>query len=126
MYYVRGSANLQSEISKLLTDFFGDKAEVRGWSDGKLYVKVKEDAGFKGKEDRLSKEEIEQGVCGGGIVEGLDGKLFCIQVSQIENWPWLSRPVVTKCICPNAYYYGDTNPPTYKCPDCGMVFVKNA
>lgn len=28
------------------------------------------------------------------------------------------------CEHPNASYYGDTNPTTYKCPDCGLVFVK--
>ena len=29
----------------------------------------------------------------------------------------------SNCEHPNAYYYGDTNPVTYKCPDCGMVFL---
>jgi len=27
------------------------------------------------------------------------------------------------CDHAKAYYYGDTNPPTYKCPDCGITFV---
>ncbi len=27
------------------------------------------------------------------------------------------------CQHPNAHYYGDTNPPTYKCPDCGLMFI---
>jgi hypothetical protein len=29
-----------------------------------------------------------------------------------------------QCEHPNAYYYGDTNPVTYYCPDCGIFFVK--
>jgi hypothetical protein len=28
------------------------------------------------------------------------------------------------CSHPNAYYYGDTFPPTYKCDDCGSIFVR--
>ena len=89
MYYVQGAGNLLYKISDVLEEYFGDKAEVRGWCDGKLYVKVKEDAGFKDEESRLSKEEIEKGVCGGGLKLGLDGKTFCIEVKEIKDWPWL-------------------------------------
>lgn len=28
------------------------------------------------------------------------------------------------CTHPNGYYCGDTNPPTYKCPDCGAYYTK--
>ena len=28
------------------------------------------------------------------------------------------------CQHPNAYYYGDTCPVTYKCSDCGATFIK--
>ena len=88
MYYVTGAGNLRDKINDLLTDHFGDKAEVRFCTDGKVYVKVKENAGFKDVEEFLSKEELEQGVCGGGIVKGMDGKVFKIDVTEVSNWPW--------------------------------------
>ncbi len=88
-FFVQGAGNLQLQINKLLADFFGDKAEVRGWSDGKLYVKVKPDAGFKDVEKRLTPEQIALGVIGGGLTLGMDGKTFCIQVSEIPDWPWI-------------------------------------
>ena len=28
------------------------------------------------------------------------------------------------CTHPNGVYYGDTNPPTYKCPECGAFYLK--
>lgn len=33
-------------------------------------------------------------------------------------------PDLRGCDHPNAYYYGDTCPVTYKCPDCGATFLK--
>ncbi len=28
-----------------------------------------------------------------------------------------------QCTHPNGYYYGDTNPVTYYCPDCGIFYM---
>ncbi len=91
MYYVQGAGNLTYKIHDVLEKYFGKKAEVRGWSDGKLYVKVKPDAGFEDKEDRLSEDEVKKGVCGGGVMLGLNGKVFCIEVTEIEDYPWLKE-----------------------------------
>lgn len=30
----------------------------------------------------------------------------------------------TACDHPHAHYHGDTNPPAYKCDDCGAIFIK--
>jgi hypothetical protein len=91
MYFVQGAGNLLDKICDVLQEYFGDKAEVRGWCDGKLYVKVKDDAGFKDKHKRLSEEEIKMGVMGGGTVLGLDGKTFCIRVEEIKDYPWVKE-----------------------------------
>lgn len=83
-FYVQSAGNLVNKLSDILEEFFGDKAEVK-WINGKLHVKVKENAGFVGEDHFLSAEEIAQGVCGGGRIDGLDGKTFCIEVSEIKN-----------------------------------------
>ena len=83
MYYVTSDANLRYTIEELLDKFFGDKAEVRSES-GKLHVKFKEDAGFKDEHRYLTQEEIDQGVCGGGVKLGLDGKTFIISIEEVK------------------------------------------
>ena len=88
-FFVNGAGNLRDQIRNILTAFFSDKAEVRGWNNGKLYVKVKEDAGFKDQDFYLTEEEIKEGVFGGGRIEGMDGKTFKIEVTEIKDWPWL-------------------------------------
>jgi len=40
--------------------------------------------GDKDVEERLSQEEIQMGVCGGGLTEGLDGKTFRIEVVEVK------------------------------------------
>jgi len=47
--------------------------------------------------------------------------------SLVPGYRFYDEDVANKmieCKHPNAYYYGDTNPPTYKCPDCGATFIK--
>lgn len=91
MYYVQGDGNLLGRIENLLKQYFGDKAEIRGWSDGKLYVKVKPDAGFKDQENlpEVPADTPEEDIpCGGGIILGLDGKIFTVEVKEIQQYPW--------------------------------------
>ena len=40
-----------------------------------------------------------------------------------ESWLKENGMLDGDCHHPNAEYYGDTHPPTFKCPDCGAVFV---
>ena len=88
-FFVNSAGNLRDQICNILKNFFSDdKAEVRGWSDGKLYVKVKENAGFKDQDFHLNEEQIKEGCFGGGRIEGMDGKLFRIDVTEIKDWPW--------------------------------------
>lgn len=88
MYLVHSALNLQLKIVGMLHTFFGDKAEVtNSRSLGKIYVKVKEDAGFKDKNFPLTPEQLAEGVVGGGVVLGLDGKTFCIQVTELPEKP---------------------------------------
>ena len=91
MYFVRPSGNLLYKIDEALKQYFGDKAEIRGWCDGKLYVKIDENAGYKDEEKYLTKEEIDNGVIGGGLTQGMDGKTFCIEVSEIHDFPWMMK-----------------------------------
>lgn len=86
MYYIQSQSNLLYKVKDALEAFFGDKAEVQ-WSNDKLYVKVKE--GFPAEDHPLSPEEVERGMIGGGRIDGLDGKMFCISVEEITEWPFL-------------------------------------
>jgi hypothetical protein len=88
-FFVSSAANLRDHIENLLISYFDDKAEIR-WHDGKLYIKVKLDAGFKDIEKHLTQEEIDEDVCGGGIRQGLDGKTFRVDVTELQDFPWCS------------------------------------
>lgn len=85
MYFVTGAGNLKGIAYNLIKDFFADKAEVNIDSYGKLFVKVKEDAGFKDEEKLLTKRQIAEDFYGGGLIQGLDGKLFEIKVTEIKD-----------------------------------------
>jgi len=86
-FYVQAAGNLTYKVEHALQKFFGDKAEVH-WYNGQVFVKVKDNAGFVAEDHRLTDEEIKQGVFGGGRIDGLDGKMFCIKVEEIKEWPW--------------------------------------
>lgn len=86
-FYVQSAGNLTNKVEEALQKFFGDKAEVH-WYNGYVYVKVKPDAGFVGEDHHLTDEEVAMGVCGGGRIDGLDGKMFKINVEEIKTWPW--------------------------------------
>jgi hypothetical protein len=89
-FYVQSAGNLTYKVDSALRKLFGDKAEVQ-WYNGDVYVKVDADAGFVTEDHRLTDEEIAQSVCGGGRIDGLDGKMFRIKVEEIKEWPWAKR-----------------------------------
>lgn len=80
-FYVQSAGNLIFKINDLLKEYFGDKAEVN-WKDGVVYVKVKE--GFPTVDTKLTSEQVAKGMMGGGRVDGLDGKSFAIEVTEIK------------------------------------------
>ena len=80
MYYVTPQSNLSLILTDILQKHFGDKAEVKWIGNCKIEIKVKEDAGFKDEHKYLTQEEIDQGVYGGGLKCGLDGKSFIVEV----------------------------------------------
>lgn len=84
-FFVDSNKTLRDEIKALLTARFGaDKLEFK--EDGhKLYIRVAKNAGSPTQEFRLTQEEVDAGVCGGGTIEGLDGKDFCITISQLPD-----------------------------------------
>lgn len=86
MYFVNSNSNFRNQVNIILTNAFAGKALVKISKDGKLYVKVNEDAGFKDIEKRLTEEQLAQGVCGGGLTQGLDGKIFTIEVQEVFDW----------------------------------------
>lgn len=55
-----------------------------------------------------------------------DGEEYTLTIKEDvpKSLPYTS-PYVTSCQHPNAFYYGDTSPPIYKCDDCGIVFIKS-
>lgn len=84
MYYVTAEKNLKYKIMGLLGEFFGEKAKIDSDNNGGIKVTVKEDAGFKDEEKRLSEEDRARHMIGGGLTVGMDGKKFLIQVKEIE------------------------------------------
>lgn len=85
MYYVQSHGHLLNKTEEALTKSFGDKAEVR-WYNGKLYIRFKPDAGFPGEDHFLTKEQIGNGMCGGGRIDGLDGKMFTLEAKEVQDW----------------------------------------
>lgn len=84
MYFVSTESRLIYLLLDVLKEKFSDKADVT-WENGHLFIKFKDDAGFKKEEDFLSKEEIEMGVVGGGLTLALDGCKLEIVVKEIKE-----------------------------------------
>jgi hypothetical protein len=80
-YWLDSLPRFRSEVFLALTSHFGDKAIVNIDNHG-ISVHIKPDAGFKKKEERLTQEQLAQGVCGGGIIEAIDGMSFSISVQE--------------------------------------------
>lgn len=77
-----------------------------------------------------SKEEAEKLVA----EQGFQNLMECIAVGNMtrdQHCKTATAPDIqirdamkNDCQHPNAYYYGDTNPVTYKCDDCGLLLLK--
>ena len=82
---MRSLGRAKHEIVKRLQESFGDKATVTLDASGdKITLAIKPGAGFKREEHRLTPEQINEGVCGGGITQAIDGMTFEIEVKQLK------------------------------------------
>jgi len=82
-----------------------------------LYTRAFEDALDEAIHPRIKEAMSSVGWNSLGLYEAMREVL---RKFRREKKPTLQN----SCRHPNAYYYGDTNPPTFKCDDCGITFVK--
>jgi hypothetical protein len=85
-FYVSTEARLKNELLSCLQQTLGTRAVITpegGPSCNKLRITFLPEAGFGRQDHKLTEAQIRAGVCGGGLVEGLDGRSFLIIIQEI-------------------------------------------
>ncbi len=80
-YFVSADSRITTQVVAALSQWFGDRAVV-GLEDGVITLEVK--GGFPDKVDRLSEEQLQMGVCGGGYTQGLNGQSFTLIINKTQ------------------------------------------
>lgn len=83
-YFINSEKRFNNEVYQALKNHFGDRASVELGPPIKILI----ESGFEPFIDALSEEEIEAGVCGGGMIQGLNGltyELPCISFSKTDE-----------------------------------------
>ena len=79
-YFINSKRRMQITLLKGLEKIFGNHAEIKLNGDR---IDIKIISGYDKIEKRLTQEELDNGVIGGGLEAGLNGHVFKLSLEEV-------------------------------------------